>query len=72
MKILLVEDDEWIAEPLIEALVDQHYVVDQALDGEVAWTLLQNYPYDRPVHHPTPSWSHYGQKSAWGRQLLSS
>jgi signal transduction histidine kinase len=46
MKILLVEDDEWIAEPLIEALVDQHYVVDPALDGEVAWMLLQTYPYD--------------------------
>lgn len=46
MKILLVEDDEWIAEPLTEALVDQHYAVDPALDGEVAWTLLQTYPYD--------------------------
>jgi DNA-binding response OmpR family regulator len=46
MRILWVEDDEWIAEPLIEDLVDQHYVVDPALDGEVAWTLLQTYPYD--------------------------
>jgi DNA-binding response OmpR family regulator len=50
MKILLVEDDEGIAEPLIEALVDQDYVVDPALDGEVAWTLSQTYAYDRPVH----------------------
>jgi two-component system, OmpR family, response regulator len=46
MKILFVEDDEWIAEPLLEALSDQHYVVDTALDGEVAWTLIQTYPYD--------------------------
>jgi two-component system, OmpR family, response regulator len=46
LKILLVEDDEWIAEPLLEALSDQHYVVDTALDGEVAWTLIQTYPYD--------------------------
>jgi DNA-binding response OmpR family regulator len=30
MRILWVEDDEWIAEPLIEALVDQHYVRSSA------------------------------------------
>jgi DNA-binding response OmpR family regulator len=33
LKILLVEDDEWIAEPLLEALSDQHYVVSQLGSG---------------------------------------
>lgn len=46
MKILLVEDDGWIAESLVEALTDQHYVVDTALDGALGWTLIQTYPYD--------------------------
>jgi two-component system, OmpR family, response regulator len=46
MKILLVEDDEWIAEPLAEALTDQCYVVELAIDGRAAWELLQVFPYD--------------------------
>jgi two-component system, OmpR family, response regulator len=49
MKILLVEDDEWIAESLIEALSDQHYVVDAVLDGEAAWSLIETYPYDLAI-----------------------
>jgi two-component system, OmpR family, response regulator len=46
MKILLVEDDEWIAEPLAEALTDQRYVVEIALDGRLAWELIQVFSYD--------------------------
>jgi two-component system, OmpR family, response regulator len=46
MKILLVEDDEWIAESLVEALSDQRYAVDAAIDGEAAWTLIQTFSYD--------------------------
>jgi two-component system, OmpR family, response regulator len=49
MKILLVEDDEWIAESLIEALSDRHYAVDAVLDGEAAWTLIETYPYDLAI-----------------------
>jgi two-component system, OmpR family, response regulator len=49
MKILLVEDDEWIAESLLEALTDQHYVVDTARDGALGWTLIQTYHYDLVV-----------------------
>lgn len=37
MRILIVEDDERIAESLAEALTDQHYVVDIATDGQVGW-----------------------------------
>jgi two-component system, OmpR family, response regulator len=46
MKILLVEDDEWISESLVEALTDQRYAVDTAIDGEAAWTLIQTFSYD--------------------------
>jgi two-component system, OmpR family, response regulator len=46
MKVLLVEDDEWISESLVEALRDQRYAVDTALNGEAAWELIQTFPYD--------------------------
>jgi two-component system, OmpR family, response regulator len=46
MKILLVEDDEWITESLVEALSDQRYAVDTATDGEAAWALMQTFSYD--------------------------
>jgi DNA-binding response OmpR family regulator len=37
MRILLVEDDIRLAETLAEALTDQLYTVDIAIDGESAW-----------------------------------
>lgn len=46
MKLLLVEDDHRIAHPLTEALTDQHYSVDQAEDGQIAWDLIEVFPYD--------------------------
>ncbi len=46
MKILLVEDDDRIAQSLAEALVDQHYVVDIAADGEMGWEYIDASPYD--------------------------
>ncbi len=46
MKILLVEDDERIAEALAEALTDQHYAVDIASDGEVGLEFVETFPYD--------------------------
>ena len=46
MKILLVEDDALIAEPLAKALIDQHYAVDVATDGQVGWELLESFTYD--------------------------
>jgi DNA-binding response OmpR family regulator len=47
MKILLVEDDEQIAEALQQVLTDkQHYAVDIIPDGEMAWQLLECSTYD--------------------------
>lgn len=46
MKILLIEDDSLIAEPLIKALSDQHYGVDLATDGQTGWELLESFTYD--------------------------
>ena len=46
MKILLVEDDERILISLVEALTDQRYVVDTAIDGVQAWDLIATYAYD--------------------------
>lgn len=46
MKILLVEDDDRIAEALKEALTDRHYTVDIAADGEAGWEFIQLCTYD--------------------------
>lgn len=46
MKILLVEDDELIAELLISALSSQHYLVDLATDGQTGRELAEAYEYD--------------------------
>lgn len=45
MKILLVEDDERIARALAEALSDQNYAVDVAIDGEAGWDYVEAYQY---------------------------
>jgi diguanylate cyclase (GGDEF)-like protein len=46
MKILVVEDDEAIAEMLAIMLSNQNYVVEVANDGEAAWELIVVYEYD--------------------------
>ncbi len=46
MRILIVEDDERIAELLVEALSDQHYVVDHATDGQEGWEFVETFTYD--------------------------
>jgi len=46
MKILLVEDDQYLAQALIAVLRDQHYVVEVATDGETAWEFVQAFAYD--------------------------
>ncbi len=46
MKILLVEDDAYLAEALAEALTDQRYAVDIATDGEAAWDQVKTLSYD--------------------------
>ncbi len=46
MKILVVEDDEAIADLLTCILSNQNYVVEVANDGELAWELIVVYDYD--------------------------
>ncbi|MCY7274587.1 MAG: response regulator transcription factor [Phormidesmis sp. CAN_BIN44] len=46
MKILLVEDDDRIADAVAEALTDQHYLVELAADGLAGWDLLEAFSYD--------------------------
>ncbi len=46
MKLLLVEDDNCIAEDLAEDLTYQNHVVDLASDGEAGWELVEAFAYD--------------------------
>ncbi|MGK7872961.1 MAG: response regulator [Xenococcaceae cyanobacterium] len=46
MKILLIEDDELVAQTLAKALTDQHYMIDVAADGQAGWELLDAFTYD--------------------------
>jgi diguanylate cyclase (GGDEF)-like protein len=46
MRILVVEDDEFIASALHMVLSEQNYAVEIAADGEAGWALVQTYEYD--------------------------
>ncbi len=46
MRILLVEDDRATQDLLKDSLISEHFLVDEAEDGEIAWDLLQQFPYD--------------------------
>ncbi|MBW4429522.1 MAG: response regulator [Nostoc desertorum CM1-VF14] len=46
MRILLVEDDDLLAQAVARYLTKQNYVVDIATDGEVGWELVNVYNYD--------------------------
>ncbi|MEO0970467.1 MAG: response regulator transcription factor, partial [Cyanobacteria bacterium J06639_18] len=46
MRILIVEDDEFISEPIVKALREQHYTVDVTEDGEKGWELANALTYD--------------------------
>lgn len=46
MKILLVEDDEALAEALAEALCDQGYTVKIVNDGQAGWVQVNTVDYD--------------------------
>jgi DNA-binding response OmpR family regulator len=46
MRILLVEDDDRIAQPLAEDLEHQHHLVDIARDGIQGWEYAQAADYD--------------------------
>jgi len=46
MKLLLIEDDERIADALAEELSDQHYAVDVVYDGQTGWDYADMVQYD--------------------------
>ena len=46
MKILLVEDDQTIADGLAQMLTAEQYVVDTVRDGEIGWTYGVTFGYD--------------------------
>ncbi|MEG3936256.1 response regulator [Microcoleus sp. T3_B1] len=46
MKVLLVEDDEVLADLLRRSLVAQHYLVEMAADGQAGWELAEVFEYD--------------------------
>ncbi|MEI7603541.1 MAG: response regulator transcription factor [bacterium] len=46
MKILFIEDEKNIANPVIRIMQKQGYTVDYAEDGEIAMNLLNIYSYD--------------------------
>ncbi|MDX2239447.1 MAG: response regulator [Leptolyngbyaceae cyanobacterium bins.302] len=46
MKLLVVEDDEFIAQALVNVLSSQNYVVEVATDGQAGWDLVEVFDYD--------------------------
>ncbi|MBD1835712.1 response regulator [Cyanobacteria bacterium FACHB-472] len=46
MKVLLIEDDEAIAQLLRQSLMAQHYLVEVAADGQAGWDLAEAFEYD--------------------------
>ena len=51
MRILLVEDDQLLAEALAEFLTDQLYTVDVVIDGEAAWEQIRTIEYIKSLRH---------------------
>lgn len=49
MRILVVEDNERIAQTLADVLEDQHYIVGIALDGEVGWQQAEAFNHSLPA-----------------------
>jgi DNA-binding response OmpR family regulator len=49
MRILLVDDDEPLMEALASNLIEQHYAVDIATDGEMGWEFICLFNYDLVV-----------------------
>lgn len=46
MRILVVEDDDFIAKALTAVLSSQHYAVEVASDGQAGWELVESFAYD--------------------------
>jgi len=48
MRILVVEDDEFIAKGLTTVLSNQHYAAEVATDGQAGWELIEAFAHDPP------------------------
>lgn len=46
MKILIVEDDQYVAKALSLILTNRNYVIEIAADGEEAWAFIKLFDYD--------------------------
>lgn len=46
MRILIVEDDELVAQALVTALTKHYYLVDCVADGQAAWKSINDFSYD--------------------------
>ncbi|HEY9621643.1 MAG TPA: response regulator [Crinalium sp.] len=46
MRILVVEDDDLIAQALTKILSNENYAVEVAKDGQLGWELIETYEYD--------------------------
>jgi len=46
VKILLVDDDQNLADILLHLLAEFHYAIDSAHDAETAWQYVETYDYD--------------------------
>jgi DNA-binding response OmpR family regulator len=46
MKILLIEDDERIADAIVDELTEHNYVVEVAYDGQLGWEFADSGSYD--------------------------
>jgi DNA-binding response OmpR family regulator len=49
MKILVIEDDQLVADTLMELLTSQTYAVEVAPNGESGWNLITSFEYDLVV-----------------------
>jgi DNA-binding response OmpR family regulator/HPt (histidine-containing phosphotransfer) domain-containing protein len=46
MRILVIEDDEFVAQTLATILTSQNYAVEVATDGQAGWELVETFEYD--------------------------
>ncbi|OUC12041.1 MAG: hypothetical protein B0A82_24675 [Alkalinema sp. CACIAM 70d] len=46
MRILIIEDNQDLATQFVDALSEQHYLIDTAQDGLIGWEMLQAVEYD--------------------------
>lgn len=45
MKILLIDNDQYLNQELLKSLKSQNYIVDIATDGELGWNYIESFEY---------------------------